>query len=366
MPRSAPPDLELADGPRMAGSAMIIGVHGRGLARSQAESLGEQLAEAGADYQVRYKIIDDLGGTRSPMHDDHVAEHRGEIGQLHSMLRGSEIDVVIHRGFDLRGDVPDDLRIGAVLARQNPYDVLLASEELWLDELDETHRIGVVQLRARAQLLDYRPELQWDLISGDAADWLTAMIDGEIDALIAPGAPIEQLGLQERVCEIFPPELLVPAPGSGVLVCLVRQEDEENLRRLRILHDTDTLTEYAAEVSLVEALGGVWEQPIGALARLEDDLIRMAAMVANPDGSQILRDQYVADVDDAELAGEEFAALLLHAGARELLDGTGEPEQERPEFGGELPGREPEEDEYFDFEDFVEIERSAGDEEDLD
>ena len=40
------------------------------------------------------------------------------------------------------------------------------------------------------------------------------MIDGEIDALIAPGAPIEQLGLQERVCEIFPPELLVPAPLS--------------------------------------------------------------------------------------------------------------------------------------------------------
>jgi hydroxymethylbilane synthase len=344
---------------------MIIGVHGRGLAQSQAESLGDQLAGFGADYEVRYEIIDDLGGTRSPMHDDHVAEHRGEIGQLHSMLRASEIDVVIHRGFDLRGDVPDDLRIGAVLPRQNPYDVLLASEEIWLDELDDSHRVGVVQLRARAQLLDYRPELQWDLISGDAADWLTAMIDGDIDALIAPGAPIEQLGLQERVCEIFPPELLVPAPGSGVLVCLVREQDEENLRRLRLLHDNDTLTEYAAEVSLVEALGGVWEQPIGALARLEDDLIRMSAMVANPDGSRILRDQYVADVDDAEVAGEEFAALLLHAGARELLNVAGDADPERPEFGGELPGK-PEEDEYFDFEEFAELERSAGEEDDLD
>lgn len=338
----------------MAGSAMIIGVHGRGLARRQAESLGELLAEEGADYEVRLEIFDELGGTTSPINDDHVAEHRGEIGQLHALLRSGDIDVVIHRGFDLRGEIPEDLRIGAVLPRHNPYDVLLASQELWLDELESAHRVGVVQLRARAQLLDYRPELDWDLVSGDAADWLMAMVDGDLDALIAPGAVIEQLGLQDRVCEIFPPELLVPAPGSGVLVCLVREDDAENLLRLRALHDDDTLTEYAAEVSLVEALGGVWEQPIGVLARIDDELLHMAAMVASPDGSRILRDQFVASVDDAVLAGEQFAALLLADGAEDVLEGKAPARPaEKPEFGGELPGTGHDDDEYFDFEEFA-------------
>jgi hydroxymethylbilane synthase len=347
---------------------MIIGVHGRGLARSQAESLGAQLTSAGGDYDVRLEIIEDLGGSLPPLHDDHVAEHRGEIGQLHSMLRAGSIDVVIHRGFDLRGEVPEDLRIGAVLPRQNPYDVLLAAGELWLDELDESHRVGVVQLRARAQLLDYRPELEWDLISGDASDWLVAMVEGTVDALIAPGAAIEQLGLQERVCEIFPPELLVPAPGSGVLVCLVRADDEENQERLRVLHDQDTLIEYTAEVALVESLGGVWEQPIGVLARLEDETLQLSAMVATPDGSRILRDQYVSAVDDACLAGEEFAALLLHAGAGELLGGQ-DPKADAG-IAGKLPhsGSTPtvtsdEFGEFFDFEEFADLKESDPDDE---
>jgi len=335
---------------------MIIGVHGRGLARRQAESLGELLAEEGADYEVRLEIFDELGGTKSPMHDDHVAEHRGEIGQLHDLLRSGKIDVVIHRGFDLRGDIPEDLRIGAVLPRHNPYDVLIASQELWLDELEASHRVGVVQLRARAQLLDYRPELDWDLVSGDAADWLMAMVDGELDALIAPGAVIEQLGLQDRVCEIFPPELLVPAPGSGVLICLVREDDAENLLRLRTLHDDETLTEYAAEVSLVEELGGVWEQPIGVLARIDDELLHMAAVVASPDGSKILRDQFVASVDDAVLAGEQFATLLLEDGAEDVLEGKAPAKPgEKPVVGGELPGAKLDDYEYFDFEEFADI-----------
>ena len=349
---------------------MIIGVHGRGLARSQAESLGSQLADAGGDYDVRLEIIEDLGGSLTPLHDDHVAEHRGEIGRLHSMLRAGSIDVVIHRGFDLRGEVPEDLRIGAVLPRQNPYDVLLAAGELWLDELDESHRVGVVQLRARAQLLDYRPELEWELIGGDAGDWLAAMVEGSVDALIAPGAAIEQLGLQDRVCEIFPPELLVPAPGSGVLICLVRADDEENQQRLRVLHDNDTLIEYTAEVALVESLGGVWEQPIGVLARLEDDTLQLSAMVATPDGTRILRDHYVTTVVDACLAGEEFAALLLYAGADELLSGRDPNADPVPEVMGELPhsGATPKitnDDfgEFFDFEELADLTETDSDDE---
>lgn len=349
----------------MVGSALIIGVHGSGLARSQGESLAADLQSSGVDFDVRLEIVADLGGSRATLHDDHVAEARGEIERLHSLLRSGEIDVVVHRGFDLRGDVPDDLRIAAVLPRQNPYDVLLAGGDLWLDELDPTHRVGVVQLRARAQLLDYRPELDWNLVSGDATDWLARLVAGELDALIAPGAAIEQLGLQDRVCEIFPPELVVPAPGSGILVCLVRSDDEESRQRLRALHDPDTLLEYVAEVALVEALGGVWEQPIGALARLEDDQLQLSAMVATPDGNRILRDQFVATADDAVLAGEEFAALLLHAGAAELLEGETGDEEDVVDIAARLP-RPPDDDfeDDFDFEEFAESgDLDAGDDE---
>jgi hypothetical protein len=135
-----------------------------------------------------------------------------------------------------------------------------------------------------------------------------------------------------------------------------------------VLHDNDTLIEYTAEVALVESLGGVWEQPIGVLARLEDDTLQLSAMVATPDGTRILRDQYVTAVDDACLAGEEFAALLLDAGADALLGGRD------PEVGSDVAGKLPgsgstpkatsdELGEYFDFEEFADLTESDPDDE---
>ena len=202
-----------------------------------------------------------------------------------------------------------------------------------LDLLEDDECLGVVHLRTRAQVLDYRPELETDLIQGDAGDWLTAMIDGRVQALIAPGAAIEQLGLQAQVSEIFPEEMIVPGPGSGVLLCLGRADDALTAERLRRLHDRRAALEYTAECSLMEALDGPWERPIGALACCEDDRLTVCAVVAAPDGSTILRERHVTAPDDPCRAGEEIAALLLSRDADSILEG--------PAFGDDDPDDAP-------------------------
>src|SRR6056297_3049937 len=246
---------------------LILGVAPRGLARTQAESLARSLVERKSTFPIHLEIIGEDDPDDTVLHDDHIAENRSEIRRLHRRLREGAIDTVIHRGFDLRGDVPDDLRILAVLERGKPYEVLVSPHGETLDLLEDDARVGVVHLRTRAQVMEYRPELATELIRGDAGDWLTSLIDGTVDALVAPGAAIEQLGLHEQVSEIFPPEMLVPAAGAGVLLCLGRRDDDLTAARLQALHDATTAAEYAAECSLLEALGGPWEMPIGALAR---------------------------------------------------------------------------------------------------
>jgi hydroxymethylbilane synthase len=257
--------------------------------------------------------------------------------RLYGLLLDHDIDVVIHRGFDLRGEVPEGLRIAAVLARDTPYDALLGPRDLSFDELADDATVGVVHLRARAQLLDHRPELQYELITGDAGAWLTALIDGRIEALVAPAAAIEHLALQERVCELFPPELLVPAPGSGVLLCLCREDDALTASRLRRLHHPPTAIEYTAECTCVESMGGRWEAPIGVLARLSTGHLDLVAMVATADGTRLLREQHRCPDEDPCRAGAELASLLLEAGADGLFEGDTN-DDPCPPIAGRLPG----------------------------
>ena len=326
----------MAQSPRSPLSPLSIGVPAAGLARAQAERVARALSAAGAPFAVHLSIVNAAASIRTGLHDDHIAESRSAMRHLHRLLTDGDIDVVIHRGFDLRGDVPNGLCVGAVLARGNPYDALLGPRDLGFDDLPDDACVGVAQMRARAQLLDYRPELRYELIAGDADAWLTALIDGTIDALVAPAAAIEHLALQERVGEIFTPELLVPAPGSGVLLCLCREHDALTIKRLRRLHDVTTAVEYTAECAFVESLGAPWEGAIAALARLHDDRLDVIGLLAAPDGSRILREQHCTSPDDPCQTGADLAALLLERGAASILEEQSE-DSERPGLAGLLP-----------------------------
>lgn len=304
----------------MSEPALTIGVQLSGLARAQAEVVARRLVARNLSHSVHLEVLQDLNPSTSDAHDDHIAENRAKIRHLHEMLHEGEIDVVVHRGFDLRGVVPEGLQLGAVLERFNPYDALVSPKSDCFDELESGTRLGVVQLRARAQLLNYRPDLEYELIRGDVEVWLTALIDEKIDALVAPGAALEHLGLQERVTEIFPPELLVPAPGSGILLCLCRESDDRTRDRLRCLHDRAAAQEYTAECSVMEALDSGWERPIGVLAQAIGPDLAITAVAASADGQQTCREEHVTDGTDPCRAGSEVAALLLESGVYQVLD----------------------------------------------
>jgi hydroxymethylbilane synthase len=66
------------------------------------------------------------------------------------------------------------------------------------------------------------------------------------------------------------------------------------------------------------ALGGDCNLPLGAFAQVHGDTVHLAACVATPDGSTIVR--ATVEAADAEQAAKEVAAGLLERGAGEILD----------------------------------------------
>jgi hydroxymethylbilane synthase len=94
-----------------------------------------------------------------------------------------------------------------------------------------------------------------------------------------------------------------------------RGDDEETQRLLAPLEDCAARVETTAERSLLAALGGGCQVPIGGSARLTGDRLRLTAMVASPDGAQLIRVSHEGSASDAIELGRRAAEDLLGRGA---------------------------------------------------
>ena len=130
------------------------------------------------------------------------------------------------------------------------------------------------------------------------------------------------MNLGERVKQIIPLDLLVPAVGQGAVAIEIR-EDEPDVRGLvaRLNHEA-TRTCVAAERAFLRRLEGGCQVPIGGYATLTGNRLRLEGVVGNTDGTVVYRDQIEDDSSKAEEIGIRLAEILIGMGADRLLDET--------------------------------------------
>ncbi|MGB9589049.1 MAG: hydroxymethylbilane synthase, partial [Armatimonadota bacterium] len=74
-----------------------------------------------------------------------------------------------------------------------------------------------------------------------------------------------------------------------------------------------------AERSFLKALGGGCQVPIGALAQVTEDNLVLQGVVANTDGSFLVRGEVKGNAHDFSDIGQKLAERLLASGADEIL-----------------------------------------------
>jgi hydroxymethylbilane synthase len=75
-----------------------------------------------------------------------------------------------------------------------------------------------------------------------------------------------------------------------------------------------------AERAFAHRLGGSCQSPIAAHARLEGQRLRLDGLVAEPDGSRVMRDTMSGSIEDPAALGRLLAERILAAGAGTLLE----------------------------------------------
>lgn len=238
---------------------------------------------------------------------------------------GAPIDLAVHSLKDLPSELTPEFVLAAIPPREDPRDALVTRDGRRLADLPPGARVATSSLRRRAQILHLRPDLRIVDIRGnvDTRVRKTVAADGPDGAVLAV-AGLKRLGLEHHITEYFPTDVLVPAVGQGALAAETRKGDRQLRRLLASVDDGPTRLCVTAERALLAHLGGGCLVPAGAHATLAADgtTIRLVAIVADPDGTRLLRADASGPAARPAALGRHVAVLLRRQGADAVLRGV--------------------------------------------
>jgi len=292
---------------------LVLGTRGSLLARTQSGWVAEKLRACG--HVVELKVISTRGDREQ---DRPVAELGGKglfTAELEAALREGSIHLAVHSLKDLPVEDPDGLVVAAIPAREAWQDVLVSAGGLALDALPRGARVGTASRRRRALLLAKRPDLSIQPLRGNVDTRVNKALSGELDAVVLAAAGLRRMGRDDVPCVMLD---TLPAPAQGALGVQASARAREVRDALAVLHDEPTARAVAAERMVLAELGGGCSTPVGALAVVHHELLRLRAVIATVDGRTVLEAE--GDGDDPVQLGRAIAARLFEQGAQEILD----------------------------------------------
>jgi hydroxymethylbilane synthase len=206
-------------------AALRIGTRGSRLARAQATEVADRLA-AELDRETTLVPV----RTEGDVSDRPLTEFAGQgvfVSALRQALVRGDVDVAVHSLKDLPTADAPGVAVGAVTAREDVRDCLLARDGLLLQELAPGAVVGTSSLRRAAQVRGMRHDVEVRSIRGNVDTRIRKVREGEFDAVVLAAAGVRRLGLDDEVSEWFEPETMVPAPGQGALAVTARADDAD-------------------------------------------------------------------------------------------------------------------------------------------
>jgi hydroxymethylbilane synthase len=173
-------------------------------------------------------------------------------------------------------------------------------------------------LRRQAQLKAFRSDLVIHPLRGNVDTRVRKLEAGEYDGIILAAAGLTRLGKTQLLKEYLSEEFMCPAAGQGALGIEIRLGDIAMRRHLEFLNNADAHTATICERALLHKLGGGCQVPIGAFAEVKEGKLQLTAVVARPDGSEVLREQRSGS--DPVALGEFVGDTLLRRGAVKILE----------------------------------------------
>ncbi len=331
----------------MNAAHIVIGSRSSTLALVQTETVAGLLRAAHTGLDLTVVTIATTGdrNLESPLSE--IGDKSLFTNELESALLEGGIDSAVHSAKDLPTALPAGCAVGPITRRADPRDVVAAvgaaqpsastvgaapggsgsaSHPLGfaappggLAALPARARLGSSSLRRRSQLLALRPDLELVDLRGNVETRLRKVVEQDLDGTVLAAAGLERLGRTDLAAFAFSFEQMLPAVGQGALAVEIRASDERVAALPACLHDGLGALAVHAKRTLLGALQGGCQIPIGAHAELRSAKLTLRAYVGSLDGTQSVRDSLAGAAAAPEALGRALAERLRAAGAGGIL-----------------------------------------------
>jgi hydroxymethylbilane synthase len=299
-----------------------VGTRGSALAMRQTEAIVSLLRKQDPDLTCEIVEIathgDRFQETPIVAMGDHV-----DTGIFNSALEqavlGGEVDLATCSFKDVESALPKGLKAVSAGLREDFHDVLVSRHNQPLDRLPRGAVLATSSPRRISQLAAFRADFRFEPLRGN----VTTRVERDrerYDGVVLAAAGLRRLGLQHRIVQTIPEEVLLPAPAQGAMGCEFAAGRNDIAERVAAVQDADTELCVRMEKALLVRLSGGCFAPVGILATVHGDRVDIRCRIASLDGSRKVEERVSGPKASAGELGAILAQRVEAAGGKELVE----------------------------------------------
>ena len=180
--------------------------------------------------------------------------------------------------------------------------------------------MGTSSLRRAAQLRKLRPDLVVESVRGNLDTRLRKLDEGQYDAILLAAAGLKRLGWADRIAEILAAGRDVPRRGPGRAGHRDARRAAPASRPARRSITPPRTPPSPPNAACSARSAAAARCPSARTPRCRTGDCGCQAIVASPDGSELIRAESEGAAADAEAIGRALGEELLARGARRILE----------------------------------------------
>lgn len=299
---------------------ICIGTRASNLALWQAEFVKSKIKQFFPDIDIKLKTIKTKG---DKIIDRPLALVGGKglfVKEIENALLDKNIDIAVHSMKDMPSELPFGLVIASILERENPFDVLVAKNNILLADYKKKAIIGTSSLRRKSQLKHIRPDLVIKSVRGNLETRLKKLETNDYDAIVLAAAGLLRLGYQDKITEYLNETSMIPAAGQGTLCIEARKDDKNIFKITKKLDHYKTKVCVLGERAFLKQIEGSCHIPVACFAKFVGEKVVLTGMAASEDGKRLIKLKKQALPSETKKKGKLLAKEILEKGGKKILE----------------------------------------------
>ena len=241
------------------------------------------------------------------------------LKELEQSLLNEECDIAVHSMKDMPAILHDDLRISAMLEREDARDILISRKYNTLSEFNIDDSIGTSSVRRISNLKHDYPGIKIFDMRGNVDTRVRKVLNNEVDGIILAAAGVKRLGLEKHISSYMEINNWIPAIGQGAIGIETKKNNTEINNLIHKLDHKETSICVDVERQVSQFFEASCNTPIAANAIIKNNNVKILSMIGSLDGKNKIYHEENGEIKDYKKIGLDAAKGLERKGARELL-----------------------------------------------